>query len=175
MSVVLAGALVLPGQAAGAAPVTRAAGAALATDPASLVQSLIGTTNDGDTFPGADMPFGMMQWSPDTPSRPDGGGYQYSDNSILGFSLTHLSGPGCRAEGDIPILPTVGKIVTSATDKFSHSSESGSPGYYQVALANKVTTQLTETTRTGMAEFTFPSTTAANLIFGAFPLFWTPD
>jgi predicted alpha-1,2-mannosidase len=139
--------------------------AALVTAPAALVNPFIGTTNSADDFPGADVPFGMVQWSPDTPSRPEGGGYEYNDSSITGFSLTHISGPGCGAAGDIPILPTVGSINTGATDAFSHSNESASPGYYSVALSNGVTTQLTTTTRSGMAQFTFPSTTQANLIF----------
>ena len=143
----------------------HAAAAALVSDPASLVNPFIGTTNQADDFPGADAPFGMVQWSPDTPSRPDGGGYEYNDSSITGFSLTHLSGPGCGGEGDVPILPTVGGVSTSATDAFSHSNESASPGYYSVKLNNGVTTQLTATARSGMASFTFPSTTQANLIF----------
>jgi predicted alpha-1,2-mannosidase len=145
-------------------PAASSAEAAV-TDPASLVNPFIGTTNGGDTFPGADAPFGMVQWSPDTPSRPGGGGYSYNDSSITGFSLTHLSGPGCAAEGDIPVLPTTGTVNASATDGFSHSGESADAGYYSVALSNGVTTQLTATTRTGMAQFTFPATSQANLIF----------
>ena len=59
-------------------------------------------------FPGADLPFGMIQWSPDTtPAAADGGGYSYTDSSITGFSLTHLTGTGCAIYGDFPILPTV--------------------------------------------------------------------
>ena len=160
----LACAFAAPAQAA-VRPTTRTAAAALVSDPASLVNPFIGTTNSGDDFPGADVPFGMVQWSPDTPSRPDGGGYQYNDSSITGFSLTHLSGPGCAGEGDIPILPTTGSVVTTATDSFSHSNESADAGDYKVGLANGVTTELTATTRTGMADFTFPSTSQANLIF----------
>jgi hypothetical protein len=70
----------------------------LVSDPASLVDPMIGTGSGGatvgqiDTFPGASAPFGMLTFSPDTPSRRDGGGYNYADNSIVGFSLTHLSG-----------------------------------------------------------------------------------
>jgi predicted alpha-1,2-mannosidase len=143
----------------------RRRGADQVSDPASLVNPFIGTSNGADDFPGADAPFGMVQWSPDTPSRPDGGGYSYGDSSITGFSLTHLSGPGCGAEGDVPVLPTVGTVDTSATDAFSHSNESAEAGYYSVNLANGVGVQLTATTRTGLADFTFPSTTAANLIF----------
>jgi len=151
--------------AASALPASAASRAALVSDPASLVNPFIGTTNLADDFPGAADPCGMVQWSPDTPSRPDGGGYEYNDSSITGFSLTHLSGPGCSGEGDVPILPTVGSVNTSATDSFSHSNESASPGYYSVQTSNGVTTQLTVTPRSGMASFTFPSTTQANLIF----------
>jgi predicted alpha-1,2-mannosidase len=135
------------------------------TDPASVVNPFIGTSNAADDFPGADAPFGMVQWSPDTPSRPDGGGYEYNDSSITGFSLTHLSGPGCGADGDIPILPTTGGINSGATDSFSHSNESANAGYYSVTTSNGVKTELTATTRSGMARFTFPSTTQANLLF----------
>ena len=125
------------------APAQAATKAALVTDPASLVNPFIGTTNSADDFPGADSPFGMVQWSPDTPSRPAGGGYEYNDSSITGFSLTHIAGPGCGAAGDMPILPTVGSVNTSATDSFSHANESASAGYYSVSLANGVKTELT--------------------------------
>lgn len=151
--------------AAAVVPATAMTAAAAVSDPASVVDPFIGTTNSADDFPGADVPFGMVQWSPDTPSRPDGGGYEYNDSSITGFSLTHLSGPGCGADGDIPILPTVGGINTGATDAFSHSNESANAGYYSVTLNNGVKTELTATQRSGMARFTFPSTTQANLIF----------
>src|SRR5579875_381202 len=169
VSAALAGLVALPAQGAGAAssarPAASFASASPVSDPASLVDPFIGTTNSADDFPGADVPFGMVQWSPDTPSRPDGGGYEYNDSSITGFSLTHLSGPGCGAEGDIPVLPTVGTVSGTATDSFSHSGESADEGDYKVALANGVTTELTATPRTGMADFTFPASTAANLIF----------
>ena len=139
--------------------------AALVSSPATVVNPFIGTSNQADDFPGADVPFGMVQWSPDTPSRPEGGGYEYNDSSITGFSLTHIAGPGCGAAGDIPVLPTVGTVNTGATDAFSHSNESASAGSYKVALNNQVTTELTATTRSGMARFTFPSSTQSNLIF----------
>jgi len=144
---------------------TNATAATLVSDPASVVNPFIGTSNSADDFPGADVPFGMVQWSPDTPSRPDGGGYEFNDSSITGFSLTHLSGPGCGADGDVPILPTVGAVSTSATDAFSHSNESANAGDYSVTLNNGVKTELTAGLRSGMARFTFPSTTQANLIF----------
>ncbi|KOV56268.1 lectin [Streptomyces sp. MMG1121] len=138
--------------------------AAPVKDPAALVNPFIGTSHAADDFPGADAPFGMVQWSPDTPHRPDGGGYEYNDSSITGFSLTHIAGPGCRAAGDIPVLPTVGAVDTGATDSFSHTHESASPGSYSVALDNGVKTELTATTRSGMARFTFPATDRANLL-----------
>ncbi|WP_252395651.1 lectin [Streptantibioticus parmotrematis] len=156
-----AGALI----AAGAAAPAFAGASALVSDPASLVNPFIGTSNSADDFPGADVPFGMVQWSPDTPSRPDGGGYEYNDSAITGFSLTHIAGPGCGAAGDVPVLPTVGSVNTGATDAFSHSNESASPGSYAVTLNNGVKTELTATTRSGMARFTFPSTSQANLVF----------
>jgi predicted alpha-1,2-mannosidase len=177
VSAAAAGLLAVPLPSAGAAqvhgvsPLTAAARtsagakAALVSDPASLVNPFIGTSNAADDFPGADVPFGMVQWSPDTPSRPDGGGYEYNDSSITGFSLTHIAGPGCGAAGDIPVLPTVGAVSGSATDSFSHSNESANAGDYKVTLANGVTTELTATSRTGLADFTFPSSSAANLIF----------
>ncbi|MFE4695837.1 lectin [Streptomyces sp. NPDC056738] len=147
------------------APASAAGKAALVASPATVVNPFIGTSNEANDFPGADVPFGMVQWSPDTTSRPPGGGYEYNDSSITGFSLTHIAGPGCGAAGDVPVLPTVGTVNTGATDAFSHANESASAGSYKVALNNQVTTELTTTTRSGMARFTFPSTSQANLIF----------
>lgn len=149
---------------AGRSP-SRGVDTPLVSNPASLVNPIIGTSNGANDFPGADAPFGMVQWSPDTTSRPDGGGYAYGDSAITGFSLTHLSGPGCGAEGDVPVLPTVGAVNTSATDSFSHANESADAGSYSVKLGNGVGVQLTATTRTGLAQLTFPSTSQANLIF----------
>ena len=122
----LLAAAILPGALATADP----ANAALVPDPAAEVNPFIGTADDGNDFPGADTPFGMLQWSPDTTSRPDGGGYSYGDSAITGFSLTHLGGPGCRAAGDIPVLPVVGPAAlttaaSAATDSFSHAARGG--------------------------------------------------
>ncbi len=166
--VALLAAAILPGALATADP----ANAALVPDPAAEVNPFIGTADGGNDFPGADTPFGMLQWSPDTVSRPDGGGYAYGDSAITGFSLTHLGGPGCRAAGDIPVLPVVGAAAlttaapaaSTASDSFSHADEAASAGYYRVALANGVTTELTATTRTGLADFSFPAHEQAGLI-----------
>jgi putative alpha-1,2-mannosidase len=126
-----------------AAQPARAAADALVTDPASLVDPMIGTGSGGatvgqvDTYPGATAPFGMMSFSPDTPSRPDGGGYNIDDSSTLGFSLTHMSGPGCDAYGDFAILPTVGGIgadPANATAAFDHATEHAAPGSCRATL-----------------------------------------
>ncbi len=146
VAVVAAGVMAVSGGGAAAAqPLAgqTAGGDALVSDPASLVDPLIGTGSGGatvgqvDTYPGATAPFGMMSFSPDTPSRPDGGGYNYDDTSTTGFSLTHMSGPGCGAFGDFPVLPTVGALgadPASTTAAFSHSDEHAAPGSYSVAL-----------------------------------------
>jgi predicted alpha-1,2-mannosidase len=127
------------------------------------------TGNVGE-FPGADVPFGMMQWSPDTaPDRVTGSGYSYADSQISGFSLTHLSGDGCPAEGDVPILPTTGPIGTDpahAVATFSHAGESAAPGRYRVSLGSPATTvELGVTTRTGLSRLEFPAGAPANVLF----------
>jgi predicted alpha-1,2-mannosidase len=144
-------------------------------DPVLLVDPFVGTSGTLaggpiDTFPGVDVPFGMVQWSPDTPSQNAGGGYEYGDSAITGFSLTHLSGPGCSVFGDFGILPTVGAIGDPLTAKqpFSHATEVTAPGWYAVTVGNPgIRTELTVTTRTGLGRFTYPATTQANLIFNA--------
>jgi len=139
-----------------------------------LVNPLIGTsmTHDGsdviDDFPGADVPFGMVQWSPDTPARNAGGGYEYAEHEITGFSLTHLSGPGCSVFGDFGILPTIGTIVDPATAQqpFSHTNEIAAPGSYTVTLGQPaIRADLTVTKRTGLGTLTFPQTAQANVLF----------
>ena len=142
------------------------------SDPTSLVDPFIGTASvpgwtpntfvgaqtGGNTFPGADVPFGMVQWSPDTPTRMDTGGYDYDDTSIIGYSLTHDSGTGGPVECDVPILPVPGAVPADAADAtapLDHEDETASPGYYSL-VAGGVRTQLTATTRSGMATFTYP-------------------
>jgi predicted alpha-1,2-mannosidase len=144
-----------------------------ATDPAASVDPFIGTgvgpgwTGAIGMFPGADLPSGMMQWSPDTPTTsPElgvSGGYYYPLNTIDGFSLDHLSGAGCSALEDFPVVPFAGAVgVSPFTDPalyqstFSHADESASPGSYAVTLSNGVRVELTVTDRTGIGRFTFP-------------------
>jgi len=163
------GIAVLPLPAVGDAYAASAATPAFVMDPASLVNPLIGTSGAVDTFPGPDMPAGMVQWGPDTtPDRPEGGGYEYNDNKISGFSLTHVSGPGCGVAGDLPILPVTGALsgnLGSASVGFSHHDEQAGIGYYKVTDTNGVKTQLTDTTRAGLGTFTFPAGQPANLLF----------
>ncbi|MFJ9907535.1 GH92 family glycosyl hydrolase [Streptomyces sp. NPDC101152] len=159
----------LPLTAVGSAQAASSAAPALVKDPASLVNPLIGTSGAVDTFPGPDMPAGMVQWGPDTtPHRPDGGGYEYQDSKISGFSLTHVSGPGCPVAGDLPVLPVTGALSGSLGDTsvgFKHSDEQAGIGYYRVTDANGVKTELTDTTRAGLGRFTFPAGSQANLLF----------
>lgn len=139
------------------------AGARLVDDPADYVDPLIGTGRGGSTvgeinnFPGPAAPFGMMQFSPDTPGSY--AGYQYHSDRIRGFSLDHAS-VGCTAFGDVPILPVTGEVGPAPWDRtegFSHTGEKAEPGYYAVTLDDsKVRAELTASTRTGLAAFTFP-------------------
>ncbi|HET8910855.1 MAG TPA: alpha-mannosidase, partial [Ktedonobacteraceae bacterium] len=124
----------------------------------------------GDTFPGADVPFGMVQWSPDT-SIYNSGGYYYPDNKIKGFSLTHLNGAGCSTYSDIPFMPYIGSVTTSpATNpsqyyaSFSHSNETAYAGYYKVKLDNGVTTELSATQHSGAGQFTYPQGKTATML-----------
>jgi len=168
-----------PGSAAPASAAFPDGGAGLpaVTGPASLVDTLVGTGAGAvqpgavDTFPGASMPFGMIQWSPDTsPDRTDGGGYAYADHRILGFSLTHLSGPGCPYFGDIPVLPVAGAVPTDpggATEPFSHATEHTSPGRYAVDVgsgSSATSVSLAVTDRTGVGLFGFPSGSGAGTV-----------
>jgi predicted alpha-1,2-mannosidase len=125
----------------------------------------------------------MVQWSPDTtPADQNLGGYSYRDKHLKGFSLTHLSGAGCALYGDFPFLPTTESIESSPQGSgqgldgifqpgFSHAGESARPGYYSVRLnpvhGGAIDTELTATTRTGMARFTFPSSPHASVLINA--------
>ncbi|HEX8932065.1 MAG TPA: GH92 family glycosyl hydrolase, partial [Patescibacteria group bacterium] len=142
------------------------------------VNPFIGTTSSGNTFPGVDYPMGMVQWSPDTSSNPNSGGYKYTDTQIRDFSLTHYSGGGCPRLEDFPFMPYNGPITQSpATNNslywstFSHGSpnEIAQPGYYKVNLQNpQVTVELTATPHTGFGKFTYsPSTQSAMIINAA--------
>ena len=105
----------------------------------------------------------MIQWSPDTSPNAvqAGGGYDYADSQINGFSLTHLSGTGCPSYQDVPILPTVGAVdaapeTTVAT--FSHRQEQAAPAATGSTLGPQpISVSLAVTTRTGIASFDLPA------------------
>ncbi|WP_030674053.1 GH92 family glycosyl hydrolase [Streptomyces cellulosae] len=165
-----AGAVVAAAALLGAALVTPAAQAAAAQDAhlTDLVNPFIGTQNEGNTYPGAAVPFGMVQFSPDTGHNT---GYDYSQNHIRGFSLVHLSGVGCGLGGDLPVLPTTGDVTETDYAKyqaeFSHDTEKASPGYYKVGLKTGIDAELTATARTGVQRYTFPATDKANVLLNA--------
>ncbi len=145
------------------------------------VNPIIGTNGMGHTFPGACVPHGIVQLSPDTDTIPhniDGvyqprayeycAGYQHSDNTIVGFSHTHLSGTGHSDLGDILIMPFTGELKVNPGTKdnpdsgyrsrFSHDTEISRPGYYEVLLADdNIKAQLTATERTGVHKYTYPA------------------
>jgi predicted alpha-1,2-mannosidase len=141
------------------------------SSPYDSVDPFIGTAGGGNTFPGASLPFGMIQWSPDTGAD---GWYDYGKKGISGFSLTHISGAGCPVYGDIPVLPFAGELRTSPHANrelyavaFSHAKETAHPGYYAVTLDNGTKVELTVTERAGIARFTFPAGIPARLLVNA--------
>lgn len=152
------------------------------------VSPIIGTAKMGHTFPGATVPFGAVQLSPDTDTIPyavDGryngevyqycAGYQYKDPTIVGFSHTHFSGTGHSDLGDIAIMPTVGAVQlnpgtsdkpeTGYRSRFSHDKETAAANYYRVFLEDpKVTAEMTTSSRVGFHRYTFPKSEQAHII-----------
>ena len=141
------------------------------------VNPFIGTGGHGHTYPGASVPFGMVQLSPDT--RLEGwdgcSAYHYSDSVVYGFSHTHLSGTGIPDYGDILFMPTVGKIIwdngyktsvdSGYASRFQHETEKASPGYYYVHLDDyDIDVELTTTKRCGLHQYTFPASSHANVL-----------
>ncbi len=147
-------------------------------EPVDYVDPFIGTDFFAHNFPGAALPFGMVQLSPDTGT--DGwnysAGYQYADDSIMGFSHTHFSGTGAALLGDILLMPTIGdkiQIQPGSADnpdqgyrsRFDHRDEIASPGYYSVLLTDdNIRAELTVTRRVGMHRYTFPEAKNARVI-----------
>lgn len=141
------------------------------------VDPFIGTGGHGHTYPGATVPFGMVQLSPDTRvgNWDACGGYHFSDSTIIGFSHQHLSGVGVLDYGDILFMPTIGKIqlqkgnenktIKGYRSKFHHSSEVAETGYYSVVLEDySIKAELTATTRAGFHRYTYPDRKEENLI-----------
>ncbi|MBE0638667.1 MAG: GH92 family glycosyl hydrolase, partial [Bacteroidales bacterium] len=145
------------------------------------VDPFIGTDAHGHVFPGATLPSGMVQLSPDTRKDSWDGcsGYHYSDSTIMGFSHTHLSGTGVGDYGDIRLMPTVGEVLldpgteenpeSGYRSRFSHDDETARPGYYQVKLEDyNINAELTVTKRAGFHKYTFPKSAQANLVIDLF-------
>jgi len=143
----------------------------------SYVKPLIGTSGHGHTFPGAAVPFGMVQLSPDTYNEGWDwcAGYHYSDNSIMGFSHTHLSGTGRGELLDVLMMPTTGAMQFEPgtrenpdggyRSRYSHQNEVAKAGYYSVVLDDyKIKAELTATQRAGFHRYTFDKDEKANLI-----------
>lgn len=152
------------------------------------VNPLIGTQKMGHTYPGATVPFGSVQLSPDTDQQPHnvGGkynkdaykycaGYQYDDREIVGFSHTHFSGTGHSDLGDFLIMPTVGALQLEPGEKnnpqsgyrsaFSHQNETAEPNYYKVLLEDdKILAEMTTSARVGVHQYTFPQADDAHII-----------
>ncbi|MGG2201059.1 GH92 family glycosyl hydrolase [Paenibacillus validus] len=159
-------------------------------DPTPYADPLLGSQNNkldivgfggnrGNTFPGAVVPFGMIQWSPDTGyndlgtgKAPLGSGYDYDRKSIAGFSLTHIDGPGCDIAQNIPFLPIVGNLRKSPathfedySSPFQRENETAVPGYYSVVLDKyNIKTEFSATERTSIGKFTYPSSTQSMML-----------
>jgi predicted alpha-1,2-mannosidase len=157
--------LLLAASAAPAAPAARLS---------DYIRPFVGTKGEGNTYPGPSAPFGMVQLSPDTDRDlwETASGYEYSDTSIMGFSLTHLTGTGIPDLGDFLFMPQIGepKLVAGPKEdpdsgyraRFSHDQESATAGYYKVKLLNNnVTVELTAGERAGLLRFTFPKSESA--------------
>jgi len=142
-----------------------------------FINPMIGTHGEGNTFPGATAPFGMIQLSPDTENFlwETASGYEYSDKSIMGFSLTHFNGTGIPDLGDFLFIPAVGtpKFIPGSKafpdsgyrSVYDHKDESASAGYYSVKLKNSgVKVELTAGERAGFMRYTFPKTDSAFII-----------
>jgi len=143
----------------------------------SYVNPFIGTSGHGHTFPGATVPFGMVQLSPDTYNEGWDwcSGYHYSDSSIMGFSHTHLSGTGRGELLDVLMMPTTGAVRFEPgtrenpdggyRSRFSHQSEIAKPGYYSVMLDDyQIKAELTAAKRAGFHRYSFGKDEKANLI-----------
>ncbi|MGG7606180.1 GH92 family glycosyl hydrolase [Massilia sp. BKSP1R2A-1] len=176
LSVLSVLAVLTPGLADAAAPGSPAVGA-----PNRAVNVFIGTGGDGHTFPGATRPFGMVQLSPDTQVRhfrqsyPWASGYNYADDSILGFSHTHFSGSGHSDLGDVLLMPYTGDTKlepgyperphSGYRSRFSHDEEKAEPGYYAVRLKdNEVDVELTASERVGLHRYRFGKDAPAKVI-----------
>jgi predicted alpha-1,2-mannosidase len=174
----------LPSGKTGATSVARRTAPPVDLELTRYVDPFIGTASSssprpvlggssGSTFPGASAPFGMLQWSPDTPHG-EPSGYNYADDSIEAFSLTHFNGAGCPNNEDFPIMPVLGPLADSpGTDwapfvsAFDHQHEQASPGYYSVVFRNQIRTELAATDRGALGRFSFPPSKESTVLIDA--------
>nr|WP_246232513.1 GH92 family glycosyl hydrolase [Nakamurella aerolata] len=182
-AVLAAGSLLTPPAAAGdTQPAAASAADTAGTDPVELVNTFIGTQDEGNTFPGASAPFGMTQVSPIGSHY---AGWRYTDRKIKGFGHNFLSGAGCWEQGgQVSVLPTVGAVGPGAafdTTKpatfnhnnyaasYTHEGEVGQAGYYRTRLTSYggITAEATASTRASTERYTFPASTAANVFINA--------
>ena len=161
-----------------AAVASAAPQASASTDYTTLVNTFVGSANDGFTYPGATAPFGMTQVSPTTAAYT---GYAYADTAIRGFGTVNLSGAHMAEQGQVSTLPVVGKVGPGATldstqpvtfdqtryaAPYTHDGEVGQPGYYRTTLtptSGDITVETTASTRVGVQRYTFPKTQDANV------------
>src|SRR3546814_377945 len=143
----------------------------------AYVNPFVGTAAHGHTFPGATLPFGMVQLSPDTGIEGWDwcSGYHSSDSSIMGFSHLHLSGTGGGDLGDVLVMASTGEWETGPGTKedpdagyrsrFRHETEQAEPGYYGVLLEDDgIRAEMTTTLRAGLHRYTFPASSESNII-----------
>lgn len=162
-----------------ASSITKSAGEALpaTTGLTKFVDVFIGTGGHGHTYPGATVPFGMVQLSPDTWNGDwdHCSGYHIDDTSMMGFSHTHLSGTGAADLLDVLVMPAVGPVHTQPgprdrpevgyRSRFSHADEQAEPGYYSVLLKDYgIKAELTASARVGMHRYTFPADPTSHFI-----------
>nr|WP_294894410.1 GH92 family glycosyl hydrolase [uncultured Pedobacter sp.] len=146
--------------------------------PIDYVNVFIGTGENGNTYPGAQAPFGMVSISPSntfkdydgTDARP---GYKYAQTEIRGFGLTHFSGVGCHAMQDLMFFPLTGNLNVSPVNNrdaykssFAHADEKANPGYYEVKLKDcQINARFTATQRAGIGEIDYNGNEKARIIF----------
>ena len=165
-----------------------AAGNTPSPDLTKSVNAFIGTGGHGHTYPGATVPFGMVQLSPDTFTEGWDwcSGYHYSDGSIMGFSHTHLSGTGIGDMLDVLVMPGTGavKLVPGTREKpeegyrsrFSHTEEKAEPGYYSVMLKDYgILAELSATARAGIHKYTFPQSDSSHFIVDMNHVYGAPN
>ena len=146
-------------------------------DLTKYVNPFVGTQGEGNTYPGAVAPFGLVQFSPDTDKESwrAPSGYEYTDSTLYGFSMTHFNGTGVPDLGDFLFIPSIGKPELQPGTKehpeegyitpFSHKNEKASPGYYSLYLPeHSINVELTATERAGMMKLTYPETDSANVL-----------